>query len=101
MEAIKEGDFKMAKRELKLNKEETKVEGTVEVVEDAETPKKEKVFGTVINCSKLRIRKSPSAKAEVVGELNKGEKVEILDDKSGEFYKIKGGYCMKEFIKIQ
>ena len=83
----------MAKRELKLNKEETKVE-------EVEAPKKEKVFGTVINCSKLRIRKSPSAKAEILGELNKGEKIEILDDKSADFYKIKGGYCMKEFVKI-
>lgn len=91
----------MAKRELKLNKEETKVEDAVEVVEEVEAPKKEKVFGTVINCSKLRIRKSPSAKAEVLGELNKGEKIEILDDKSADFYKIKGGYCMKEFVKIQ
>lgn len=85
----------MAKRELNLNKEETKVEAT-ETVEEA-TP----VFGTVVNCSKLRIRKTPSLKADVLGELDKGTKVEILDDKSAKFYKIEGGYCMKDFIEIQ
>jgi uncharacterized protein YgiM (DUF1202 family) len=85
----------MAKRELNLNKEETKVEAT-ETVEEAAP-----VFGTVVNCSKLRIRKTPSLKADVLGELDKGTKVEILDDKSAKFYKIEGGYCMKDFIEIQ
>ena len=82
----------MAKRELNLNKEETKVE-TTEV--------KESVFGVVAGCSKLRIRKSPSIKSDVVGELTKGTKVEILDDKNAKFYKIVGGYCMKDFVEIQ
>lgn len=85
----------MAKRELNLNKEETKVE-TPEVVEE-----KKPVFGTVVKCSKLRIRKTPSLKGEVLGELEKGTKVIILDDKSAKFYKIEGGYCMKDFIEIQ
>ena len=102
METIKKGVFKMAKRELNLNKEETKVE-EAEVVEEAKTPKKkaEPTFGVVVNCSKLRIRKTPSLKGDVIGELEKGTKVEILDDKSAKFYKINDGYCMKDFIEIQ
>ena len=86
----------MAKRELNLNKEETKVE-EVEVVEETAEP----TFGVVVNCSKLRIRKTPSLKGDVIGELEKGTKVEILDDKSAKFYKINDGYCMKDFIEIQ
>lgn len=89
----------MAKRELNLNKEETKVE-TPETVE-ATAPEKKPVFGVVTGCSKLRIRKTPSLKADVLGELTKGTKVEILDDKNAKFYKISGGYCMKDFIEIQ
>lgn len=89
----------MAKREMNLNKEETKTE----VTEGVDTPKVEKktVYGTVVNCSKLRIRKTPSLKGDVLGELDKGTKVEILDDKPSKFYKIEGGYCMKDFIEIQ
>lgn len=83
----------MAKRDLKLNKEET----TPEVVE----PKKEPVFGVVVNCSKLRIRKTPSLNGAEVGTLDRGTKVEILDDKSTKFYKIEGGYCMKDFIEVK
>lgn len=92
----------MAKRELNLNKEETKVD-EVETVGEAKAPKKkaEPVFGTVVNCSKLRIRKTPSLNGEVIGELDKGTKVEILDDKSAKFYKITNGYCMKDFIEVQ
>lgn len=90
----------MAKRELNLNKEETKAEAT-EVVEETVPEKKGPVFGVVVNCSKLRIRKTPSLKGDVLGELTKGTKVEILDDKSAKFYKIEGGYCMKDFIEIQ
>ena len=92
----------MAKRELNLNKEETKTEATV-ATEDAAAPevKKEPVFGVVIKCSKLRVRKTPSLKGDVLTELDKGTKVVILDDKSPKFYKIEGGYCMKDFIEIQ
>lgn len=82
----------MAKRDLKLNKEETP-----EVVET----KKEPVFGVVVKCSKLRIRKTPSFNGAEVGTLDKGTKVEILDDKSAKFYKIEGGYCSKDFIEIE
>lgn len=88
----------MAKRDLNLNKEETKVEA-VESVKTDEKPSP--VFGTVVKCSKLRVRKTPSLKGEVIGELDKGTKVTILNDKSADFYKIEGGYCMKNFIEIQ
>lgn len=90
----------MAKRELNLNKEETKVD---DVVKEVATPeeKTNPIVGVVVKCSKLRIRKTPSLKADVLGELDKGTKVVILDDKSAKFYKIEGGYCMKDFIEIQ
>lgn len=92
----------MAKRELNLNKEETKAEA-VTTTEETVAPeeKKNPIIGVVTKCSKLRIRKTPSLKADVLGELDKGTKVVILDDKSAKFYKIEGGYCMKDFIEIQ
>lgn len=68
------------------------------------------VFGTVVNCEKLNVRSESSVKSEVLFTINKGEEVEIVEDKStDDFYAvifgndkevIIEGYCMKKYIKI-
>lgn len=87
----------MAKREMNLNKEKTQNENIEEPITQVE---EKTVYGKVVNCTKLRVRKTPSLKGDVLGELDKDTRVIILDDKSSKFYKIEGGYCMKDFIEI-
>lgn len=91
----------MAKRELNLNNDETKNEKVEKIGDKKETKSKKKlIIGVVAGCSKLRVRKTPSFKGDILDTLDKDTRVEILDDKNPTFYKIKGGYCSKEYIKI-
>ena len=55
--------------------------------------------GTV-NIDNLRLRKGPNIDSEIIKQLQPGDKVEILEDANQEFYKVKGGYLMKQFIDI-
>lgn len=67
--------------------------------------KKDFVFGEVVGCKSLRVRKTGSQQGEIVGFVNEGAKVSVKESESNdEFYKIKfenlEGYCMKKFIKV-
>lgn len=67
--------------------------------------KNDSVFGEVVGCKSLRVRKIGSQQGEIVGFVNEGVKVSINESESNnEFYKIKfenlEGYCMKKFIKV-
>lgn len=81
---------------------ETNVEESIEqvapVIEDA--PEPEETIGTVVDCIRLNIRKEPDRNATIVGEIERGDSVVILDE-IGDFYKIDDDqYCMKKFIEI-
>ncbi len=84
---------------------ETKTEETVEqittVVEDEPIDDgSEETIGTVIDCIRLNVRKEPDRNATIVGEIERGDSVVILDE-VGDFYKIDDDqYCMKKFIEI-
>lgn len=71
-----------------------------------DTEIEEPVFGLVVNCLKLRVRTCPNKESEVLCVLDKGDKVEIIKEKSThKFYKIVlssgvEGFCLKDFIKI-
>lgn len=67
-------------------------------------------YGEVVNCTRLNVRWSPDAKADIIGTIDKGTTVEIHDTKTTNgFYEVQvympaprkvKGYCMKKFIKI-
>ena len=54
----------------------------------------------VVNIDNLRLRKGPNTDAEILELLQPGDEVEILEDVNHDFYKVKGGYLMKQFIDI-
>lgn len=61
-------------------------------------------IGHVVGCTRLNVRKAPKPRAEIICEINCGDKVEIDKDQSTvDFYKIctvSGieGYCVKTYI---
>lgn len=63
-------------------------------------------IGKVIDCKKLRVRKSPSAIASVLCEIKADSEVTIdLQASTVEFYKVctgagVEGYCMKKYIAV-
>ena len=84
-----------------------------EVVEEPETvveetPEVQKtIYGTVVKCSMVNIRKNPEKNAPVVTTIRRNGTV-IIDasESTAEFYKIctpSGieGFCMREFIDVQ
>ena len=89
-----------------LESPETKPENEI-TTEVEEPPKKEKVLGTVVNCSRLRVREHPSINAIVAAEIDEGSEVVINEDKSTEeFYSVVTatgleGYCMKDYIQAK
>lgn len=87
--------------------DEAAAEPVDQPVEDA--PKKESKVGTVNNCTKVNLRRTPVYEPNgknIMAELVLGTAVVIDDEKStGEFYKVTTeagleGYCMKQFIKL-
>lgn len=100
----------MAKRKI----ETQPVEETTPIQEPAVTPvekvnvepKVEPTVGTVTECMKLNVRKSPKSDAVVVKVINFASKVEIIPRKTqDDFYKVRltdgtVGYCMKKFINV-
>lgn len=84
--------------------EETVEETVEEVVEEVV---KEPVIGTVTNCTKLNVRKSPKNDAPVLCMIAVSDKVVVDEEKSvGKFYKVctpagVEGYCMKDYITIK
>lgn len=87
-------------------------EAAAEPVEEQaveETSKQESKVGTVYNCMKVNLRRTPVYEINgknVITELVLGTTVVIDDEKStDEFYKVTTeagleGYCMKQFIKL-
>lgn len=87
-------------------------EAVVEPVEEQaveETHKQESKVGTVHNCTKVNLRRTPVYEINgknIVAELVLGTAVVIDDEKStDEFYKVTTedgleGYCMKQFIRL-
>lgn len=47
----------------------------------------------------LNVREHPMGSSRIVNVLKKGEIVEIEDSSDSDFYKIPGGYIMKQFVK--
>ena len=81
---------------------ETNVEESIEQVAPAieDAPEPEETIGIVIDCIRFNIRKEPDRNDTIVGEIERGDSVVILDE-IGDFYKIDDDqYCMKKFIEI-
>lgn len=78
-----------------------------EVVEEVVEEPEDYAIGNVVDCKRLRIRKSPDADSAVLKEIENGTEVMIdLECSTGDFYSIVTesgveGFCMKKFIKIQ
>lgn len=93
-----------AENETKAAKE--RVSKKLKEVQDATQPE-EMVFGTVSNCERLNVRKSPRADASIVQVIGKGTSVRVFKDQdTTNFYKvvtINGvvGFCMKKYIKLK
>ena len=72
------------------------------------TPKTETVvYGTVVNCKNLNIRKRPTQKSDAIRIIEVDSMVQVDKSKStADFYKVctatgAEGYCMKQYVKIQ
>ena len=65
------------------------------------------VYGTVVNCKNLNIRKRPTQKSEVIQIIEADSTVQVDKNKStADFYKVctatgAEGYCVKQYVKIQ
>ena len=65
------------------------------------------VYGTVVNCKNLNIRKRPTQKSEVIQIIEADSMVQVDKSKStADFYKVctatgAEGYCVKQYVKIQ
>lgn len=87
------------------NEIEEVVELVNEVEENVEKEPKP-LFGTVVNCSKLNVRKDPDVKSKSICVLNIADAVDIyLDESTDDFYRITTaygieGFCMKKYINI-
>lgn len=76
------------------------VEGTTE----PETPTEpEFVFGTVVDCTKLNVRKEPNVKAQIICVIEKDTQVLVIPEEStDDWYKVdiggQQGFCMKKYM---
>lgn len=87
---------------------------TADVEAPIETPVKEEpveavkeILGEVVDCKRLRVRKTPSRQAEVLCEIEVGSTVKIDSNAStADFYKVcteagVEGYCMNSFVSVE
>lgn len=87
------------------NLEETKIADVESVIEE-ETDEVEPVYGRVVDCSRLNVRKKPTVNAEVLETVRKDSELVLDLIKSNEkWYKVTTisgveGYCMKQYIVI-
>lgn len=94
----------LAKKEVETAKEN--VAKKMKSVQD-DTQPDEVSIGTVSNCARLNVRKSPRLNATVVQIIDDGAKVQVLTGfENKEFYKVitangVRGFCMKKFIKLK
>lgn len=61
------------------------------------------VFGTVVGCTKLNVRKEPNVKAQIICVIEKDTQVLVMPDEStDEWYKVdvggQQGFCMKKYM---
>lgn len=81
------------------------VKATIDYVKQViDNPSVVAVKGTVVNCTKLNVRKSPSTTADIAAIIQKDDEVSIDTTFEHEnFYKIRygaiKGYCMKDYIE--
>lgn len=69
--------------------------------EKKENITKEEVVRTgKVNIDKLRLRTAPNTESDVIRYLQTGETIKILEDANADFYKVDGGFVMKQFIDI-
>lgn len=98
----------MSKKETAINETNEVTDAIVEAELMAEEAIRaaEPTIGKVVDCGKLRVRKKPGVKADVVCEINKGTEVTIDEKKSSnKWYKVTTkngaeGFCMKEYIEV-
>lgn len=86
-------------------KEEPKPNDEVKEIPEQKPVSDNKKFGIVVNCFALNIREQSSLYSNIIGELKKDDKVEIIEEKD-KFYKIKTksnvvGYCVSNYIKTE
>ena len=86
-------EVKKASKAVSIDKLDTL---TKEVVMKESITKKERIG--IVNINNLRLREGASIDSKVIKMLQKGMEVVILDDKDDKFYKVEGGFVMKEFI---
>lgn len=80
-----------------------------DTVESAETDDEvfEPFIGTVINCTKLNVRKEPNKEAEIVCKVDSGSELMIdATNSTGDWYSVCTGagiegFCMKEYISVK
>ena len=82
--------------------EETIVEATEEIVEK----KQPDVFGVVVDCIKLNVRKVPHSEADILCTVDASTNL-VIDhaESTKDFYKVCTaagieGYCMRKFVKV-
>ena len=93
---------------------EVQTEPETEVQTEVETEPEQEIIpyleATVVNCTKLNVRKEAAKDSEVVCVIAKGTELTVnLDASTDTFYKVYGvckevlfeGYCVKEFISIK
>lgn len=91
--------------ETALNSVEPVSTEVVEETKPANDIKPEITYGRVVGCTKLNVRKEPSAASDIVRTVSKDEKIVINMEKSkDDFYCVRlgaiKGYCMKKYIQI-
>lgn len=104
---MEEVETQVANTEFEVPTTEPEVEQLAmdEVVADSAVEDVTQV-GVVVGCSKLNIRKEPSIKAEVIGQIPLNSKIVVYSDEVyQDFYRIctysgVEGYCMKKFINL-
>ena len=47
---------------------------------------------------RLNIRKQPTINSEVVGQMKKGDAIDVKDEENG-WYQVKGGYVMAKYLE--
>ena len=102
----------MAKRDFPGNKpvKKPQVEKMPEVTKPIEPPVEslaDKVYGTVVGCTRLNVRAKPNIDGMIKGALPVGSKVEIDESKStNEWYRVTTdsgfeGYCMRKYVAVK
>ena len=101
MSKVKNDNKASVSKKETLEKKATKVK-TVDELKSIADEKNEvaAVRKGVVNIDNLRLRKGPNTDSEILKQLQPGDIVEILEDANLNFYKVKGGYLMKQFIDI-